>query len=108
VTLSHYPPSETGLTRKQIVLGLISILVLNVTSSFFLQAFCIAKPRIAADRNGMSLYSWSLSIPGLAAAFIALLFSKFPDMYGRRFMLMACMILSIAGTVCSALVPRSD
>jgi MFS family permease len=105
VKLSHYPPSETGLARKQIVLGLISIFVLNVTSSFFLQAFGIAKPRIAADLNGMSLYSWSLSIPGLAAAFITLLFSKFSDMYGRRLILMVCMILSIAGTACSALAP---
>jgi MFS family permease len=105
VTQSYYSSSETGLARKQIVLGLISIFVLNVTSSFFLQAFGIAKPRIAADLNGMSLYSWSLSIPGLAAAFITLLFSKFSDMYGRRLILMVCMILSIAGTVCSALAP---
>ena len=32
--------------------------------------------------NGMSLYSWSVSIPGLAAAFATLLFSKFSDVYG--------------------------
>lgn len=70
-----------------------------------MQTLGIARPRMAADLNGMSLYSWSLSIPGLAAAFVTLLFSKFSDMYGRRFMLLICMILSIAGTVCSALAP---
>ena len=73
--------------------------------SFFLQTLGIARPRMAADLNGMSLYAWSLSIPSLAAAFITLLFSKFSDMYGRRFMLLICMILSLAGTVWSALAP---
>jgi MFS family permease len=105
MTQKHCPIPEGGLTRKQIVWGLTSIFVLNVTSSFFLQAFGIAKPRMAADLNGMSLYQWGLSIPGLAAAFVTLLFSKLSDLYGRRFILMVCIILSIAGTVCSALAP---
>jgi MFS family permease len=105
MTQAPHPSSGTGLTRKQIVLGLISIFVLYFTMSFFMQAFGIARPRMAADLNGMALYSWSLSIPGLAAAFVTLLFSKFSDLYGRRFMLMICMILSLAGTVCSALAP---
>jgi MFS family permease len=105
MTQTPWPPSETALARKQVVLGLITIFSLQFTLSFFFQTFGIARPRIAADLNGMSLYSWSLSIPGLAAAFVTLLFSKFSDMYGRRFMLLICMILSIAGTVCSALAP---
>jgi MFS family permease len=58
---------------------------------------------MAADLDGMSLYAWSISIPSLAAAFVTLLFSKFSDMYGRRLMLMICMILSLAGTIWSAL-----
>jgi MFS family permease len=99
------PPCGAGLTRKQVVLGLISIFVLYFTLSFFMQAFGIARPRMAADLNGMSLYSYSLSIPGLAAAFATLLFSKFSDLYGRRSMLLICMILSLAGTVWSALAP---
>ena len=102
---AHRPTSETGLDRRQIVLGLITIFSLQFTMSFFMQTLGIARPRMAADLNGMALYSWSLSIPGLAAAFVTLLFSKFSDMYGRRFMLLICMILSIAGTVCSALAP---
>ena len=105
MTQAQHPPSETGLARKQIVLGLISIFVLYFTLSFFMQAFGIARPRMAADLNGMSLYSYSLSIPGLAAAFATLLFSKFSDLYGRRSMLLICMILSLAGTVWSALAP---
>ncbi len=105
MTQAHHSPSEVGLARKQIVLGLITIFSLQFTMNLFMQTLGIARPRMAADLNGMSLYSWSLSIPGLAAAFVTLLFSKFSDMYGRRFMLLICMILSIAGTVCSALAP---
>jgi MFS family permease len=98
-------PSETGLSPRQIVLGLIAIFSLQFTISFFMQTLGIARPRMAADLNGMSLYHWSLSIPSLVAAYFTLLFSKFSDMYGRRFMLMICMILSIMGAVCSALAP---
>ena len=105
MTKTPGPPSEVELSRKQVVLGLITIFSLQFTISFFFQTLGIARPRMAADLNGMSLYSWSLSIPGLAAAFVTLLFSKFSDTYGRRFMLLICMILSIAGTVCSALAP---
>jgi MFS family permease len=105
MTQTPWPPSEAELARKQVVWGLIAIFSLQFTISFFLQTLVIAGPRMAADLNGMSLYSWSLSIPGLAAAFVTLLFSKFSDMYGRRFMLLICMVLSIAGTVCSALAP---
>jgi hypothetical protein len=79
MTKTPGPPSEVELSRKQVVLGLITIFSLQFTISFFLQTLGIARPRMAADLNGMSLYSWSLSIPGLAAAFVTLLFSKFSD-----------------------------
>jgi MFS family permease len=105
MTQKPWPPSETALARKQIVLGLVTIFSMQFTMSLFMQTLGIARPRMAADLNGMSLYSWSLSIPGLAAAFVTLLFSKFSDMYGRRLMLLICMILSIAGTVSCALAP---
>ena len=105
MTPAHDVASESRLTRKQIILSLVSIFVLYFAMSFFLQAFGIARPRIAADLDGMALYSWSLSIPGLAAAFVTLLFSKFSDMYGRRIMLLICTILAMAGTICSALAP---
>ncbi|MBP1624100.1 MAG: putative drug transport protein, partial [Acidobacteria bacterium] len=75
------------------------------TTSFFVQSLGIARPRMAADLDGMSIYAWSMSIPGLAAAFVTLLFSKFSDMYGRRIMLLVCMVLYLAGTVWSALAP---
>jgi MFS family permease len=105
MTQAPRPPSETGFARKQIVLGLITVFSLYFIMNFFIQTLGIARPRMAADLNGMSLYAWSISIPSLAAAFVTLLFSKFSDMYGRRFMLLICMILFLAGTIWSALAP---
>jgi MFS family permease len=98
-------PSETGFAPRQIVLGLITVFSLTFITSFFIQTLGIARPRMAADLNGMSLYAWSISIPSLAAAFVTLLFSKFSDMYGRRFMLLICMVLFLGGTIWSALAP---
>lgn len=106
MTQAPQPGSETGFTRRQIALGLITIFSLQITFSFFIQTLGIARPRIAADLNGMSLYAWSLSIPSLAAAFVTLLFSKFSDMYGRRLMLLICLILFLGGTVWRLLLRR--
>jgi hypothetical protein len=61
-------PIEAGLAKKQIVLGLITIFSLYFTMNFFIQTLGIARPRMAADLNGMPLYAWSISIPSLAAA----------------------------------------
>jgi MFS family permease len=60
---------------------------------FFIQTLGIARPRMAADLNGMALYSWSIAIPSSAAAFGTLLLGKFSDMYGRRTMLLISMVL---------------
>jgi MFS family permease len=53
----------------------------------------------------MALYSWAISIPGLAGAFVTLIFSKFSDMYGRRLMLLVSLALFLLGTVLSAISP---
>jgi len=97
------PATESAFTHRQIVLGLVTIFTLLFAMSFFIQTLGIARPRMAADLNGMALYSWSLSIPGLAAAFATLLFSKFSDMYGRRIILLICMVIYLAGTILSAI-----
>jgi MFS family permease len=60
---------------------------------------------MAAELNGMPMFSWLISIPGLAGALATLLFSKFSDIYGRRSMLMASLSLCLLGTILSAVSP---
>jgi MFS family permease len=97
--------SEFAYSKKETTLALVTIFAVYFAMSFFIQSLGIARPRMAADLDGMSLYSWSISIPGLAAAFVTLLFSKFSDMYGRRIMLLISMAIFLVGTVLSAISP---
>ena len=57
------PDAESSLNSRQLRLSLIAIFSIIFTMSFFVQSLGIARPRMAADLDGMTLYSWSLSIP---------------------------------------------
>ena len=99
------PPAGSVYSRRQLILGLVTIFLVYFSVFFFIQTIGIARPRMAADLNGMSIYAWSISIPSLAAAFATLLFSKLSDNYGRRVMLLVCMVPYLAGTILSAISP---
>jgi MFS family permease len=90
--------TEDGYTRKQIALGLVAIFTLYGTMTYFIQTMGVARPKIAADLNGMSLYSLAISIPGPVGAFVTLVFGKLSDMYGRRIMLIISVTCCLIGT----------
>jgi len=92
-------------TRKQIVLALAAVFAVYGTSAYFVQTINIARPKMAADLDGMSLYSWSISIPALFGAFVILIYGKFSDMYGRRIMLMVSLSFFLVGTALCAISP---
>jgi MFS family permease len=99
------PSPEFALAKKQIILGLAAVFALYFSSTYFVQTFTIARPRMAADLNGMPLYAWLISIPSLGAAFVTLLFAKLSDMYGRRIMLLISLSFFLVGTILCALSP---
>ena len=84
-------------------LGLAAVFVAYFTSFFVLSTLNVALPRIAAELNGMSLYSWAVSIPSLASAFVVLIFGKLSDMFGRRIVLLASLGFIILGAILSAI-----
>jgi MFS family permease len=89
-------------TKDQFKLGLAALFL-----TFFLAALMVyglnhVAPVIADKLKGMSLFSWAISLPALAGAFVALLFGKLSDMYGRRTMLMVSLVFFMLGTVLSA------
>jgi MFS family permease len=76
---------EPPLGAKQTVaLGLVAVFLIAFLGSLLIYGFNIAMPMIAAGLKGMAWYSWAISLPALAAAFVTLLFGKLSDMYGRR------------------------
>jgi MFS family permease len=96
---------EYRFSKKQILWGLVAIFAVYGTMAYSVQTMTIARPKIAADLDGLSLYGWSVSVPSLIMALVTIIFGKFSDMYGRRIMLMIALIASLVGTVMSALSP---
>jgi MFS family permease len=101
-------PQATGeynFSKRQIRIGVAAIFVVYGTMAYFVQTLNVARPKIVADLNGMSLYSWSVSIPALVAAFVTLIYGKLSDIYGRRNMLLIAVIFSFISTILSAISP---
>lgn len=91
--------------KKSVAIGLWAVFITYFVANFFMNALNIARPRMAADLNGMALFSWSMSLPGLASAVATLVFGKLSDMYGRRPILLVSLLLFAVGSVVTALSP---
>ncbi|MEJ2109491.1 MAG: MFS transporter [Acidobacteriota bacterium] len=92
--------------RKQVIWGLVAIFAVYGAMAFSVQTMAVARPKIAAALDGLSLYGWSASIPALVMAISTIVFGKLSDIYGRRLMLMISLATTLVGTVLSALSPN--
>jgi MFS family permease len=97
--------TEFKLAKRRMVLGLVAAFSLYAVSFYNIQTMNVARPRMAAELNGMAFYSWLISIPGLAGALGTLFFAKFSDLYGRRLIVMLCLSLFLLGSIMSAVSP---
>ncbi len=97
----HCLPSH----RKSVPLSLAAVSLVYFASNFVLYSQSVTLPRIAAELNGVSLYSWAISLPALASALVTLIFGKLSDIYGRRALLVVSLALFGMGAVLSALSP---
>lgn len=97
--------AEPAYTKRQIFMALATVFLVQLVYSYYIQTPGIAAPKMAADLDGMALYSWSVSIPGLGLAFGTILVGKLSDIYGRRSMLLVCLIIFTLGAALSAISP---
>jgi len=94
------PNADTAQSdKKQAVLGLVTIFCTYFASIYFFRGSSVTAPKIAADLDGMSLYSWAISLPALSAAFSTLVFGKLSDVYGRRKLLLLSILFYFAGAL---------
>lgn len=89
-------------SAKAATLGFSAVFFTYFITSFMTLGLSIASPMIAADLNGMSLFSWAISLPALAMSFVALLFGRLSDIYGRRNLLLTSLFFFTAGSVLGA------
>ena len=97
---------EFNYTKRQLLFGIVSIFAVYSSMAYAAQALGIARPKVAAELDGMSLYHWAVAIPALLSTFATLIFGKFSDIYGRRLMLMITLAVSFIGTVLCAVSPN--
>jgi MFS family permease len=95
--------AESAGAKKNTGLMLFTIFLTYFVFGYFLQILLAATPKIAAHLNGMHIYSWGVSIPNLGLAFSMLMVGKLSDMFGRRALMLVCLIVCLAGTIWSAL-----
>jgi MFS family permease len=88
--------------KSRNTLALVAVFITYFSSSYIFRGVTVASPKIAAELNGMALYSWAISLPALGAAFITLICGRLSDMYGRRLMLSLCLLLYLAGALLAA------
>jgi MFS family permease len=90
---------QLSMTKRQVTLGLVAVFAAHFVSMYFFRGNSVVAPRIAGDLNGMALYSWAISLPALASAFVTLTFGKLSDMYGRRIIMMLSLTFFLAGAI---------
>jgi MFS family permease len=78
---------------------LVSVFLAYFTSYYVMNSLNIALPRMAADLDGMALFSWAIAIPALSGAIITLIFGKLSDMYGRKVILLISVGLILIGSI---------
>jgi MFS family permease len=100
--------AESGYSNRQIVLAMTAIFAVYGVMTYFVQSLGIARPKMAAELNGMSLYAWAVSLPALVNAFATLIFGKFSDIYGRRRILMVSLAFALLGSILIPLSPNFE
>jgi MFS family permease len=100
--MDSQPQVEYGYSKKQISLAMTAILAVYGVMTYFVQFLPIARPKMTAELSGMALFQLSVSIPALVSAYATLIFGKFSDLYGRRFILMVSLSFALIGAVMSA------
>ncbi|HKC23475.1 MAG TPA: MFS transporter [Thermoanaerobaculia bacterium] len=94
------PPRFDPARRRAVTFALALVTAL---ASFESTVVSTAMPTIIGDLNGLALYSWVFSIYLLASTITMPIYGRLADVYGRRRVLLAAILLFLAGAgVCAS------
>ncbi|MBB6446697.1 MDR family MFS transporter [Bacillus benzoevorans] len=88
-------------TKQNVVI--ISLLIATFLTAIEGTIVSTAMPKIADDLHGSQLYTWVISIYLLATVISIPIFGKLADLYGRKIMFTAGVIIFLAGSALSGL-----
>lgn len=88
--------------RRKVAMGVLALFIAEFVSLLFVQARTIAQPGMIAEFNGMALLPWLIALPALGGAAGTLFFGKLSDIYGRRAMILLCIVIFSIGLGISA------
>ncbi len=88
----------------------VRVIIVGALLALFLSALdqtivATALPPIAADLGGFTLISWVVTAYLLTSTCVTPILGKLSDLYGRRHVLNASLVLFILGSACCALAP---
>jgi MFS family permease len=84
---------EDLLSKQKVAVGVSAVFITQFAITLFINARNIAQPIMIAELDGMRLFPWLIALPALAGSTSTLLFGKLSNMYGRREILLASMVL---------------
>ena len=87
------------LPRKQVILTMAGIMLALFLASLDQTIVGTALPRIIADLEGFSQYTWVLTSYLVATTVTVLIAGKLSDLYGRKWVLMSAISIFIIGSI---------
>lgn len=87
------------MSRQRVVLVTIGIMLSLFLASMEATVVATAMPTIVSQLGGLSIYSWVFSAYMLASTTCVPIFGKLSDIYGRRPVYAAAMVLFLAGSL---------
>src|SRR5438445_6860989 len=96
--MSTLSPSDV----RAIVIGALLALFLSALDQTIVAT---ALPPIAADLGGFALISWVVTAYLVTATCVTPIVGKLSDLYGRRRMMVVCLVVFMAGSALCALAP---
>jgi EmrB/QacA subfamily drug resistance transporter len=95
--VAHAPWGDT-LSRRRIILVLVSIMLGMLLSALDQTVVGTAMPRVVADLNGLQHYAWVATAYLLASAVSMPIWGKLSDAYGRKRFFMVGMVVFVIGS----------
>ncbi len=94
---------DPGLSRREIILTLAGVMLAMFLAALDQTIVGTAMPRIVGELGGFDRYTWVTTSYIVASTSVVLLIGRLSDIYGRRWLFIACLVIFLVGSVLSGL-----